>query len=74
MTHICQVLTVRFLHCLMQGIEIKGSREDRILPVDGQDLYTTLDVNIQKYATQLAWGDYGKERGKTGKHNCNASG
>ena len=36
------------------GIEIKGSREDRILPVDGQDLYTTLDVNIQKYATQLA--------------------
>ena len=23
------------------GIEIKGSREDRILPVDGQDLYTT---------------------------------
>lgn len=37
------------------GIEIKGSREDRILPVDGQDLYTTLDVNIQKYATQLAW-------------------
>ena len=37
------------------GIEIKGSREDRVLPVDGQDLYTTLDVNIQKYATQLAW-------------------
>ena len=36
------------------GIEIKGSREDRILPVDGQDLYTTLDVNIQKYATQVS--------------------
>ena len=44
------------------GIEIKGSREDRILPVDGQDLYTTLDVNIQKYATQLAWETMVKKR------------
>lgn len=46
------------------GIEIKGSREDRILPVDGQDLYTTLDVNIQKYATQLAWETMVKKEAK----------
>ena len=46
------------------GIEIKGSREDRILPVDGQDLYTTLDVNIQKYATQLAWETMVKKAAK----------
>ena len=44
------------------GIEIKGSRED--LPVDGQDLYTTLDVNIQKYATQLAWETMVKKEAK----------
>ena len=46
------------------GIEIKGSREDRVLPVDGQDLYTTLDVNIQKYATQLAWETMVKKEAK----------
>ena len=46
------------------GIEIKGSREDRILPVDGQYLYTTLDVNIQKYATQLAWETMVKKEAK----------
>lgn len=46
------------------GIEIKGSWEDRILPVDGQDLYTTLDVNIQKYATQLAWETMVKKEAK----------
>lgn len=46
------------------GIEIKGSREDRILPIDGQDLYTTLDVNIQKYATQLAWETMVKKEAK----------
>ena len=46
------------------GIEIEGSREDRILPVDGQDLYTTIDVNIQKYATQLAWETMIKKEAK----------
>ena len=46
------------------GIEIKGGREDRVLPVDGQDLYTTLDVNIQKYATQLAWETMVKKEAK----------
>nr|WP_243269397.1 MULTISPECIES: penicillin-binding transpeptidase domain-containing protein [Clostridia] len=46
------------------GIEIKGSYEDRVLPVDGLDLYTTLDVNIQKYATQLAWETMVKKEAK----------
>lgn len=46
------------------GIEIRGSYEDRVLPVDGQDLYTTLDVNIQKYATQLAWETMVKKEAK----------
>ena len=46
------------------GIEIKGSREDRVLPVDGQDLYTTLDVNIQEYAMQLAWETMVKKEAK----------
>lgn len=46
------------------GIEINGSCEDRVLPVDGQDLYTTLDVNIQKYATQLAWETMVKKEAK----------
>ena len=46
------------------GIEIKGSREDRVLPVDGQDLYTTLDVNIQEYAMELAWETMVKKEAK----------
>lgn len=46
------------------GIEIKGSREDRVLPIDGQDLYTTLDVNIQEYAMQLAWETMVKKEAK----------
>ena len=46
------------------GIEIKGSREERILPVDGQNLYTTIDVNIQQYAMQLAWETMIKKEAK----------
>ncbi|MDD3183685.1 MAG: penicillin-binding transpeptidase domain-containing protein [Anaerostipes sp.] len=36
-----------------RGIEINGAYEEREEPVAGKDLYTTLDVNIQKYAWQL---------------------
>lgn len=36
------------------GIEIKNAAEDRKEPVPGNDLYTTLDFNIQKYAEQAA--------------------
>ena len=36
------------------GIEIENAAEDRIEPVAGNDLYVSLDVNIQKYAEQAA--------------------
>ena len=37
-----------------KGVEVAEAGEERIEPVDGQDLYVSLDVNIQSYATQLA--------------------
>lgn len=37
-----------------RGVEINGAAEHRIEPVAGQNLYTSLDVNIQTYAMQLA--------------------
>ncbi len=36
------------------GVEIENAAEDRIEPQPGNDLYTSLDVNIQKYAEQAA--------------------
>lgn len=36
------------------GIELNGAEENREEPVAGQDLYTSLDYNIQTYAQQLA--------------------
>lgn len=37
-----------------KGIELDGMGERRKEPEAGKDLYISLDVNIQKYATQLA--------------------
>ncbi len=37
-----------------KGVEVAEAGEERIEPVDGQDLYVSLDMNIQSYATQLA--------------------
>lgn len=37
-----------------KGIEIEGMGEKRSEPVAGKDLYVSLDINIQEYATQLA--------------------
>jgi stage V sporulation protein D (sporulation-specific penicillin-binding protein) len=37
-----------------KGVEIPNAAEDRVEPVAGQDLYVSLDLNIQEYATQLA--------------------
>lgn len=37
-----------------KGIEIDDAAENRIEPVSGNDLYLSLDVNIQKYAEQAA--------------------
>lgn len=36
------------------GIEIANAAEDRIEPIPGNDLYLSLDINIQKYAEQAA--------------------
>ena len=36
------------------GVEIENAAEDRIEPQAGHDLYTTLYINIQKYAQQAA--------------------
>ena len=37
-----------------RGIEVEAAGERRIEPVPGEDLWTSLDYNIQSYATQLA--------------------
>lgn len=37
-----------------KGLEIETAGERRIEPVNGDDLYVSLDLNIQSYATQLA--------------------
>ncbi len=37
------------------GIEIENAAEDRIEPVAGQDLYISLDVNVQRYCEQAAY-------------------
>ena len=37
-----------------KGIEMEGVGETREEPIAGNDLYVSLDVNIQKYAMQLA--------------------
>jgi len=44
------ILTLTTAH----GIEIENAAENRIEPVAGNNLYTSLDVNIQMYAQQLA--------------------
>ena len=38
-----------------RGIELDAEGESRIEPVPGNDLKLTMDMNIQKYATQLAY-------------------
>ena len=37
------------------GIEIENAAEDRIEPIAGQNLYISLDVNIQRYCEQAAY-------------------
>lgn len=44
------ILTLATAH----GIEIENAAENRIEPIPGNSLYTSLDVNIQKYAEQAA--------------------
>lgn len=44
------ILTLTDAH----GKELKNEAENRIAPVPGQNLYLSIDVNIQKYAQQAA--------------------
>ncbi len=37
-----------------RGIEIEGAAEERLEPIAGNNFYTSLDVNIQKFAQQAA--------------------
>ncbi len=37
-----------------RGIEVDEEGESRLEPVDGDDLYISMDLNIQQYAEQLA--------------------
>lgn len=36
------------------GVEVAEAGEERVEPVEGKDLYISMDMNIQSYATQLA--------------------
>lgn len=38
-----------------KGIEVEAAGERRVEPISGNDLYISLDRNIQTYATQLAY-------------------
>lgn len=46
------------------GIEIKNEAEGRIEPIPGDDLYISIDVNIQKYAEQAAGKVYKAKQAK----------
>ncbi len=45
------ILTLTTAH----GIEIENAAESRIEPQPGNDLYISLDINIQEYAQQAAY-------------------
>lgn len=47
------------------GVEIENAFEDRIEPVAGNDLYISLDVNVQKYAEQAAYETMQKKGAKS---------
>ncbi|MCC8026822.1 MAG: peptidoglycan glycosyltransferase [Clostridium sp.] len=47
-----------------KGVEIDNAAEDRIEPVAGNDLRISLDINIQKYAEQLAYQVLEKKNAK----------
>lgn len=38
----------------VRGLEVENTAEKRIEPVNGQDLYTSIDYNIQAYCQQIA--------------------
>ncbi len=46
------------------GVEVENTFEDRVEPVAGNDLYISLDVNIQQYAEQAAYETMEKKGAK----------
>ncbi len=48
-----------------KGVEIKNGAEDRIEPIGGWNLTTSLDLNIMKYANQVAYNLLEKKQAKT---------
>lgn len=46
------------------GVELNGAEENRIEPIAGQDIYTSIDYNIQSYAQQLAQKAYEEKQAK----------
>ena len=50
-----------------RGVEINGAAEDRVEPVAGKDLVTSIDVNIQQYAEQVAKKIYEQKQAKSMK-------
>lgn len=56
-----------------KGVEIENAAEDRIEPIPGNDLHISLDVNIQKYAEQLAYQVLEKKKCQEGIHHRHES-
>ena len=48
-----------------RGIEVEEAGESRIEPVKGGDLHISMDMNIQSYATQLAYQAYETKEAKS---------
>ncbi|MDE7268742.1 MAG: peptidoglycan glycosyltransferase [Lachnospiraceae bacterium] len=48
-----------------KGIELDGMGERRREPIAGSDLHVSIDINIQKYATQLAKQAYETKQAKS---------
>ncbi len=46
------------------GVELKNGKEERVEPVAGNDLLTSLDLDIQQYAQQLAYETMEKKNAK----------
>ncbi|BBF43011.1 cell division protein FtsI [peptidoglycan synthetase] [Lachnospiraceae bacterium KM106-2] len=50
-----------------RGVEIENAAEDRKEPVAGKDVHLSLDINIQKYAEQVAKRAYEEKKAKSVK-------
>lgn len=48
-----------------RGVEVEAAGENRIEPLEGNNLHVSLDLNIQSYATQLAYQAYETKAAKS---------